>query len=400
MTNVIGIYQSLRGDRAIWLIIAILSIFSVLSVYSAAGSMAFKLRDGNTEYYLVQQAAFLFAGLGLLYLCYNLDYLKYARFAPLLLIVSVILLIYTMFFGDEINEARRWITIPFIDKTFQTSDLAEISLILYVSKSLATKQDYIKDFKSAFLPILLPIVIVCGLIIPSNLSTGVLLFVTCTMLMFIGRVALKYVFGLMLLGMFVGGSIYLIGKQFPEFIRSSTWETRIHSFLEASDDIDQIRESKIAIASGGVFGVGPGNSIQRNHLAYAYADCIYAIICEEYGVIGGLFILGLYIMLLIRCISIVTKSPKAFGGILAMGLCLNIVVQAFANISVSVQLVPATGLTLPLISMGGTSLLFTCVSLGIILSVSRNAEKAIAEKIALEKQESINQLNLANESND
>jgi cell division protein FtsW len=389
----------LKGDKAIWIIVAILSIFSVFSVYSAAGSMAFKMRDGNTEYYLVQQAAFLIAGLGFLYICYNLDYLKYARFAPILLLISIILLIYTMFFGDEINQARRWITIPFIDKTFQTSDLAEIALILYVSKSLATKQDYIKDLKSSFIPILLPIVLVCGLIIPSNLSTGVLLFVTCTMLMFIGRVALKYVFGLILLGGIVGGAIYFIGTKYPEFIRSKTWETRVVSFLNSTDDAYQIEQSKIAIANGGLFGVGPGNSIQRNHLPYAYADCIYAIICEEYGIIGGLFILGLYLYLLIRCINIVTKSPKAFGGILAMGLCLNIVVQAFANISVSVKLVPATGLTLPLVSMGGTSLIFTCISLGIILSVSRNAEKAILDKIELEKQELIDLNNQSNEGN-
>jgi cell division protein FtsW len=294
--------------------------------------------------------------------------------------LSVPLLIYTMFFGEEINEARRWITIPWIDKTFQTSDLAEISLIIFVAKSLATKQEYIKDFKSAFVPIILPVILICGLIAPSNLSTGALLFVTCIILMFVGRISLKYVFMLVFSGLLVGYSIYQIGKKYPEFIRSKTWETRVMTFWNASDDVYQIQQSKIAIASGGLLGVGPGNSIQRNHLPYAYADCIYAIICEEYGVIGGLVILFLYLGLLLRCISIVTKSPKAFGAILAMGLCLNLVVQAFANISVSVQLVPATGLTLPLISMGGTSLLFTCISLGIILSVSRTAEQAEEDK--------------------
>jgi cell division protein FtsW len=377
------------------MIIGLLSILSIFSVYSAAGSMAFKLRDGDTEYYLMQQFAFLAFGFILIYICYNLEYQVYARLAPILLIVSIVLLLYTMFFGEEINEARRWITIPFIDKTFQTSDLAEIALILYVSRSLATKQEYIKDFKSAFLPILLPIIVVCALIVPANLSTGVLLFVTCTMLMFIGRVSLKYVFGLIIIGAIVGSSIYLIGKKFPQFIRSSTWETRVSSFLDSSDDAEdafQVQQAKIAIARGGLIGVGPGNSLQRNHLPYAYADCIFAIICEEYGILGGLVVVGLYLWLLIRCISIVTRSPRAFGAILAMGLCLNIIVQAFANIGVSVKLVPATGLTLPLVSMGGTSLLFTCISLGIILCVSRNAEKAELDKIALEKQESIDHL--------
>jgi cell division protein FtsW len=380
LTNVIQLYQNLKGDRAIWLIVSLLSLFSLLAVYSAAGSMAFKLREGNTEYYLVQQFIFLASGLVLMWLCYRLDYQKYARFAPFLMALSVPLLIYTMFFGEEINEARRWITIPWIDKTFQTSDLAEISLIIFVAKSLATKQEYIKDFKSAFVPIILPVILICGLIAPSNLSTGALLFVTCIILMFVGRISLKYVFMLVFSGLLVGFTIYQIGKKYPEFIRSKTWETRVMTFWNASDDVYQIQQSKIAIANGGILGVGPGNSIQRNHLPYAYADCIYAIICEEYGVIGGLLILFLYLGLLLRCISIVTKSPKAFGAILAMGLCLNLVVQAFANISVSVQLVPATGLTLPLISMGGTSLLFTCISLGIILSVSRTAEQAEEDK--------------------
>ncbi|MFN8319068.1 MAG: FtsW/RodA/SpoVE family cell cycle protein [Saprospiraceae bacterium] len=391
MTNVIQLYHQLRGDRAIWLIVALLSLFSLLAVYSAAGSMAFKLREGNTEYYLVQQFMFLSSGLLLMWLCYKLDYQKYARFAPYLMALAVPLLIYTMFFGTEMNEARRWITIPWIDKTFQTSDFAEIALILFLAKSLATKQEYIKDFKSAFLPIILPVILICGLIAPANLSTAALLFVTSITLMFIGRISLKYVFLLIMSGLLTGFAIYKIGLANPEFVRSKTWETRVKTFLNSSDEVYQIQQSKIAIASGKVFGVGPGNSIQRNHLPYAYADCIYAIICEEYGIIGGLLVLWLYLWLLIRCINIVTKSPRAFGGILAMGLCLNLVVQAFANISVSVQLVPATGLTLPLISMGGTSLLFTSISLGIILSVSRNAEQAEIERMELKAMEAKNE---------
>lgn len=387
MTNVIQLYRDLKGDRAIWLIVAILSLFSLLAVYSAAGSMAFKMREGNTEYYLVQQFVFIASGLLIMWLCYRLDYVKYARFAPYLYIAAIPLLIFTMFFGTEVNEARRWITIPWIDKTFQTSDFAELALILYVARSLALRQDIIKGFKTAFGPIILPVIVICGLIAPANLSTAVLLFVTCIILMFVGRISLKYIFILIFGGMICGYSIYKLGKHIPGFARSETWESRIDGFLNSSDEVYQIQQSKIAIASGGFFGVGPGNSIQRNHLPYAYADCIYAIICEEYGIVGGLLILALYLWLLIRCINIVMRSPRAFGAILAMGLCLNLVVQAFANISVSVQLVPATGLTLPLISMGGTSLLFTCISLGIILSVSRNAEIAEEENSDLKKAE-------------
>ena len=387
LNRVFEAYYNLKGDKVIWLIVVLLSMMSVLVVYSASGSMAYKLRGGNTEYYLVQQLVFLLAGLALMYLCYKIDYSIYSRWAPYLLLVAVPLLFYTVFFGTEINEARRWITIPWIDKTIQTSDFGKIALILFVARSLATKQDFIKDFKSAFLPIILPVILVCALIAPADLSTGALLFVTCIIMMFVGRIALKYVFMLGVLGVIAGALIYFIGLQYPDFVRVETWASRVKDFLAMGDGDFQVQQAKIAIAEGGFFGVGPGNSIQRNHLPYAYADCIYAIICEEYGLIGGLIVLFLYLGLLVRCMFIVVKSPKAFGAILAFGLCLNLVIQAFANIAVSVQLVPATGLTLPLISMGGTSLLFTCISLGIILSVSRHADQAFAERIELNKME-------------
>ena len=371
----------------IWLIVILLSIMSILVVYSASGSMAYKLRGGNTEYYLVQQLVFLCAGLLLMHMFYRFDYSIYLRWAPIGLLIAVPLLFYTVFFGTEINEARRWITIPWIDKTIQTSDFGKLALILFVARSLATKQDYIKDFRGAFVPIIVPVILVCGLIAPADLSTAALLFVTCILMMFVGRISLKYVFMLGMLGILAGALIYIIGLKFPDFVRVETWASRVKDFIAMGDGDFQVQQAKIAIAEGGFFGVGPGHSIQRNHLPYAYADCIYAIICEEYGLVGGVTVLFLYLWLLFRCLSIVVKSPKAFGAILAFGLCLNLVIQAFANIAVSVQLVPATGLTLPLISMGGTSLLFTCVSLGIILSVSRHADQAYAERIELNKME-------------
>ncbi|MBK8370891.1 MAG: FtsW/RodA/SpoVE family cell cycle protein [Saprospiraceae bacterium] len=393
MLSVVNSYYQLKGDRVVWLIVSLLILFSLLIVYSTAGSVVYKMNAGSsTEYYLVRQIVFILMGLTLMYTAYKLHYMVYAKLAPIMMILAVPLLIYTFLFGVEINDAARWIKIPFLDISFQTSDFAKLALILYVARSLAMRQDYIKDFKNAFLPIIVPIILICGLIVPNNLSTGALLFGTTFLMMFIGRISLKYAFMLIFFGAVTFGIIYFIGLQFPEYVRVETWMSRVHEFLY-SDGEYQVQQSKIAIASGEWFGVGPGNSIQRNILPYAYADFIYAIICEEYGLIGGFAIIGLFLWLLLRSVRLVTRSPKTFGAILAMGLTLNIVVQAFANIAVSVQLVPATGLTFPLISMGGTSFLFTCISLGIILSVSRFVEEAYEEKKKTEN------LSVADESN-
>lgn len=375
MNTVNDIYHHLKGDKTIWLIVGLLGIFSILAVYSAAGSMAFKERDGNTEFYLIQQVVFIALGFVVTYVCYSLHYMQYSKWAPIFLMITVPLLIYTVINGTEINDARRWITIPWIDRTIQTSDLAKLALIIFIARSLSVRQEYIKNFKNAFLPIIIPVTLICLLIVPADLSTAALLFLTCLLMMFIGRVSMKWILLLFFIGALGMLVILLIGTVFPDFIRLATWTSRINEFLY-TDGGYQIEQSKIAIANGGWIGVGPGNSFQRNYLPYPYADFIYSIICEEYGVLGGLFILGLYLWLLFRCIGIVTRCPKAFGAILAMGLCLNLVIQAFANIAVSVHLLPVTGLTLPLVSMGGTSILFTCMSLGIILSVSRYVEEA------------------------
>jgi len=385
MTVIQKVYKDLRGDRAIWLIVALLGIFSVLIVYSAVGSHAYNNHNGDTTFFLVRQIIFISLGLVITYVCYQLHYMQYQRFAPLLLFITIPLLIYTLTFGIEQHGATRWFTIPWINKTFQTSDFAKLALILFVARSLSLKQEVIKDLKSAFLPIIFPVILVCALIAPDDLSTATLLFITCLLMMFIGRVSMKYIVLLLLLGVFVFSLIFFIGKSFPELVRVNTWESRVHSFMNPEADNFQVNESKIAIANGGWFGVGPGNSMQRNILPYAYADFIFAIICEEYGLTGGIFILGLYLWLLFRCIVMVTRCPKTFGAILAMGLCLNIVINAFTNIAVAVQLVPATGLNLPLVSMGGTSIIFTCISLGVILSVSKFVEQAHYDNLKLAK---------------
>ncbi len=382
MQTINEIYDHLRGDKIIWLIVGLLGLFSILAVYSAAGSMAFKYRDGNTEYYLIQQVVFIMLGFVVMYICYNLHYMQYSKWAPYLLLPTIILLVWTIFFGTEYNEARRWITIPWIDKTIQTSDIAKLTLIIFIARSLSKRQDVIKGFKTGFLPVLGAISMTCLLIVPADLSTAALLFLTCILMMFIGRVSLKYISLLILIGLVGMLIIWGLGTIAPDMIRVETWSSRINDFLY-TDGGYQIEQSKIAIANGGWLGAGPGNSFQKNYLPYPYADFIYSIICEEYGIFGGIFILGLYLWLLIRCIGIVTRCPKAFGAILAMGLCLNLVIQAFANIAVSVHILPVTGLTLPLVSMGGTSMLFTCMSLGIILSVSKYVEEAKDKRIEL-----------------
>ncbi len=376
MYKAIHIAKNLKGDRGIWVIVALLCLASILAVYSSTGTIAFKYNGGHAEIHLIKHVVIAMVGLFLCYLCYNTHYTVYAKLAPIIFVISIPLLLYTMFFGPEINDARRWISIPGIGLSFQTSDIASIGLIMYIARSISMKQDVIKDFKSAFLPLLMPVILVCGLIAPNNLSTALLLFVTSMTLMFVGRVHLKYIFLLILIGAGFLGGLILIGMVFPDFVRVDTWTNRFGEFFSNGDGGYQIQQAKIAIADGGWFGVGPGLSTQRNYLPYSYADFIYAIICEEYGLIGGFFIIGLFLMLFIKCTGIVTRSPKTFGALLAMGLCLNIVIQAFANIAVSVNLVPVTGLTLPLVSKGGTSMLITCMAFGMILSVSRFIEQS------------------------
>ena len=379
MYRAIHIAKNLKGDKGIWVIVALLCLASIMAVYSSTGTIAFKYNGGYAEIHLIKHVVIAMVGIFLCYLCYNTHYTVFSKLAPILFIISIPLLLYTMVFGPEINDARRWISIPGIGLSFQTSDIASIALIMYIARSISMKQDVIKDFKSAFLPLMMPIILVCGLIAPNNLSTAMLLFITSMTLMFIGRVHLKYIALLVLLGVGFMGALVLVGMVFPDAVRVATWTSRFGEFFTDSDGGYQIQQAKIAIADGGWFGVGPGMSTQRNYLPYSYADFIYAIIIEEYGLVGGFSIIALFLWLFIKCTSMVTRSPKTFGALLAMGLCLNIVIQAFANIAVSVNLVPVTGLTLPLVSKGGTSMLITCIAFGMILSVSRFIEQSANE---------------------
>jgi cell division protein FtsW len=363
------ILAEIRGDRAIWAIITLLCMVSIIAVYSATGSLAFTSKEGNTTFYLVTHVARLAFGLLLVYLCHLMHYRKYHKIAPVLMIISVPMLFLTLAFGQTINSAARWVEV--FGVSFQTSEFAKIALIIYIARELTRKQEYITDFKQAFMPIIVPVLIVCGLIAPANLSTAAVLFATCMVLMFIGRVDMKYILLMMLGAIVVFALLIAVGKFFPEMVRVETWISRVTEYTSNPDGGYQVQIAKMAIAKGGLFGVGPGNSIVRNFLPYAYADFIYAIICEEWGLIGGSAVLILFVWLFFRSVALVTKSPKAFGTFLSIGLSLSLVIQALANMAVSVHLVPVTGLTLPLISMGGTSILFTCISLGMILSVSK-----------------------------
>jgi cell division protein FtsW len=291
-----------------------------------------------------------------------------------------------MFGGSHINGAGRWIPIPIINLTFQPSDLAKLGIVMYLARVLTKKQDQIKSFKDAFVPLLLPILVITMLIVPENLSTAMILFMTCLILLFIGRVNMWHLGALLGSSLLIFALFVTILFVMPEdkmMGRMLTWKNRISSFVQ--DDKHevqyQVKQANIAIAKGWPLGVGPGNSVQRNYLPEPYSDFIFAIIIEEYGILGGAVIMVLYMIFLYRCIKIVLTSPKAFGAFLAVGLGLSLTLQAMINMGVAVHLLPVTGVTLPFVSMGGSSIWFNSVAFGIILSVSRYIEEAKSEEI-------------------
>jgi cell division protein FtsW len=356
---------------------------------------------GNTEIYLFKQFAFIMVGVMVIYFAHQVNYTIYSKVAKILFLLSIPLLIYTLFFGVKLNEGSRWIRLPIINMTFQTSDLAKLSLVMYLSRLLSKKQDVIKDFKKGFLPVITPVAVVCVLIAPANLSTALLIGATSLMLLFIGRVKARHLllticFAMIPVVILVMAAVIrhktddgVVEKPKAEgrsrlTVRVGTWVSRVETFMygakEDNDDNNyQVNQAKIAIAKGGILGLGPGKSQQRNFLPHPYSDFIYAIIIEEYGLVGGAFIVFIYLVFLLRSIRIFRRCPFAFGAFLALGLSFTLVVQALANMAVNVNLFPVTGVTLPLVSMGGSSFLFTCLAIGIILSVARNVEKEALE---------------------
>ncbi|HUR11464.1 MAG TPA: putative peptidoglycan glycosyltransferase FtsW [Flavitalea sp.] len=384
-----------RGDKVIWATVILLALMSLLVVYSSTGLLAYRLNKGNTEIYLFKQVMFITVGVVIIYFAHRVNYTLYSRWSKILFIIAIPLLIYTLFFGVRLNEGSRWIRLPIINLTFQTSDLAKLALFMYLGRLLSRRQAVIKDFKKGFLPVIIPVTIVCLLIAPANLSTAMLTGATSLLLMFIGRVNTRHI--LATVGIALVPLLFLVviavayydndegkSKELPQMLeggRLPTWIKRVQNFIYDSREIDkdenyQVNQSKIAIAKGGWIGLGPGNSEQRNFLPHPYSDFIYAIIIEEYGFAGGAFIIFVYLLFLFRSIRIFRRCPYAFGAFLALGLSFTLVIQALINMAVNVNLFPVTGVTLPLISMGGSSFLFTCLSIGIILSVARNVENS------------------------
>ncbi|MGV3545498.1 MAG: FtsW/RodA/SpoVE family cell cycle protein [Pedobacter sp.] len=373
MFNINALLERTKGDRWIWIIIVLLSMISIMVVYSATGAIAYKKGVSVEKYLLFKHVIFVLLGIGMIYIAHLLDYKYYAGISKILMIVTVPLLLYTLAFGQSLNDASRWVKIPVIGLTFQTSDLAKLALITFLARMLTRKQENIKDVKSAFIPIMGSVCVVFVLIALANLSTALMLFGVSILLLIIGRISIKQIATVC-----AGGLVLLM---FVVFLgpRRETYKSRINSFLhpelQHSDKTYQSDHAKIALATGGVLGKGPGNSTERNFLPHPYSDFIFAIIIEEYGTVGGLAVITLYLVLLYRCVRIVNRSPKAFGALLAAGLSFSLTIQAFANMAVAVGLGPVTGVPLPLVSMGGTSMIFTSIAFGIILSVSRDVEE-------------------------
>ncbi|MDW3194614.1 MAG: FtsW/RodA/SpoVE family cell cycle protein [Cytophagales bacterium] len=375
-------YRNLKGDPVIWLVVFLLSLFSIVVVYSATGSLAYKMMDGNTEYYLIKHSALVLISLFAVWLAHKVDYRYYAKISRFLLWISVPLLLFTWLFGTNINEASRWITIPIINQAFQPSDLAKLALLITLASMLTKKQADIDDFKKAIIPMLVWIGLICGLIAMTNFSTAILLFFTCMLLLFLGRVPIRYLVLLVMIGALAGTAAIFIGQRGPTVI------SRVEKFMNQEQSF-QSQQAYVAIATGGIFGKGPGQSDQRNYLPHPYSDFVYAIILEEYGLLGGLFVLLLYLTLLYRGMKATFNSERPFGGLLSSALTFALVLQAMVNMGVAVGLGPVTGLPLPLLSMGGTSQLFMGLALGIVISVSRGKidteddklENAIREEV-------------------
>ncbi len=358
-------YRNLKGDPIIWFIVFVISVWSILVVYSSTGSLAYRMEAGNTEYYLFKHALLVFLSLVAMWIAHRIDYRYYSRISKLLLWISAPLLLITWLFGTNVNEASRWITIPVINQGFQPSDLAKLALLVTLTSMLSKKQQDIKNFQKSIIPMLLWVGLICGLIAMTNISTAILLFLTCMLVLFIGRVPVKYLLILMIIGFCSGSLALMIGQ------RGDTAINRVTAFLNKDDVPYQEKQANIAIATGGLFGKGPGQSDQRNYLPHPYSDFVYAIIIEEYGLVGGVIVMLLFLALLYRGMKAAAESERAYGGLLSAGLSFALVMQAFVNMGVTVGLGPITGLPLPLFSMGGTSQLFTGLAIGIILSVSR-----------------------------
>ena len=373
----IGAY--LEGDKVIWMVTLILSLCSLLAVYSAISSLAYK-SDGSSLRFLFKQGLMLSLGWGVMILIHKVNFRYFSRISQVLIWVAAVLLLMTLLFGADINDAKRWLRIPFIGLTLQTSDFAKVVLVTYVARELNNRRTQLHDFKAGVLPILVPVGLICGLILPADFSTAALLGAVCIGMLFIGGVPWRHMFRIAGMGVVALVLLYGIGKAAPEVLpRFGTWAGRLERFagVGASADADeleyQIELAQVAINRGGLLPSGPGTGTSRNFLPHPYSDMIYAFIIEEWGaLVGGLGMVLAYLILLFRTVRTATRCPRQFGGLLAMGLGFMLVFQAMINMAVAVRLFPTTGQPLPLVSYGGTSMIFTCLAIGMILAVSRS----------------------------
>ncbi len=380
--------NNLKGDRVIWSFVALLALFSFMPVFSASSNLAYLNHGtGNTISYLLKHLAHIFIGFVIIYWVHKVPYHYYRGISKIALPIVWILLGYTMIKGTVIAgaNASRWIQVPFIGITFQTSTLAAIVLLLFVARYLSKKREEEITFQTSLIDLWLPVFVTLMFILPSNFSTAALIFSMILMLTFVGKYPLKYI------GFIIGAGIaalvlfVLLAKAFPDsnfFSRVNTWQSRVENFStnKPGEDDYQIEKAKIAIASGGVYGLGPGKSIQKNFLPQSSSDFIYAIIVEEYGLVGGFGVLSMYLLLFFRFVIAAHKATTLFGKLLVVGLGFPMIFQAMINMAVAVELLPVTGQTLPLISSGGSSIWMTCIALGIILNVTKKEEE-IAEEI-------------------
>ena len=376
-----SVFNNIKGDRLIWAIAALLAIFSFLPVYSAASNLAYVGESGNTFSYFLKHLMHLFLGFTIMFGVHKIPYRYFRGLSIVLIPVVLVLLVITMLQGTTIEgaNASRWIQIPIVNMSFQTSTFAFVVLMVFVARYMSKIKDKEITFKESILPLWIPVFLVLVLILPANFSTAAIMFLMVVMLVFLGGYPIKYLAVIIGTGILALTLFVLIAKAFPDAMpnRIDTWMSRIESFTSDGDtEADyQIEKAKIAIASGGIQGVGPGKSIQKNFLPQSSSDFIYAIIVEEYGLLGGFTLMIFYLWLLFRIVIVSQKSDTIFGKLLVLGVGLPIVFQALINMAVAVELFPVTGQTLPLISSGGTSIWMTCLALGIILSVSAKREE-------------------------
>ncbi|MBP7409627.1 MAG: FtsW/RodA/SpoVE family cell cycle protein [Flavobacteriales bacterium] len=372
------LFQRLKGDRVIWMTVFFLALISLLAVYSSISSLAFKREGGSTLHFLFKHGLMLASGGLIIHYASKLRYGMYSRLAQLAIWATAGLLLLTLILGSNINDASRWITIPIINQSFQTSDLAKVVLVVYLARVLGKHQGEEWTLREVIVKLMLPVGVICGLILPANFSTAAMLFALCLIIMFIGQVPMKWLFSIV--GIAVGSFLLLVAvneaAELDVLPRVETWVKRIDSFGAADSEANyQVEHAKIAIATGGLIPNGPGSGASRNWLPHPYSDMIFAFIVEEYGsILGGLGLLLLYTILLHRAVRIASRCDKPFGSLVAVGLGLLLVVQAMINMAVAVNLLPVTGQPLPLVSMGGTSVWFTCLAIGIIISVSRSLD--------------------------